>query len=368
MASNPMQRQARNYFLLGMVITLLIAGAIVALLFMQIKKVKEENDRYKNNISKVYVLSTNVNSGDILTETMFKLVDASMSSVPSDYADVTTLLSAYSLYTKDGARITSEYTTDSATNKSVQHLYLNGDKNSEVFSDEATGNYYVMKNGNKEYIETATAPVVAKIDAKANTVISQSLIARSNDKDTDDVREQEYNSIVLPIDLVTGNYIDIRLQLPNGQDFIVVSKKRVTIPNFNGETSTDTIKIKLAEEETLSLSSAIVEAYKIEGSKLYATKYTEAGLQQASSPTYVVNNEVASLMDSDSNIVDKAKSALYARYNSNNLKNMREQYINSSLSQYGTEDGFKDKMEESITSTQESRQKYLQSLIGGATE
>ena len=69
--------------------------------------------------------------GDVLTESMFKLADASMSSVPSDYANVNTLLSAYSLYTKDGSRITSEYTTDSATNKTVQHLYLNGDKNSE---------------------------------------------------------------------------------------------------------------------------------------------------------------------------------------------------------------------------------------------
>ena len=42
MATNPMQRQARNSFLLGMVVTLLIAGVIVALLFMQIKKLNEK--------------------------------------------------------------------------------------------------------------------------------------------------------------------------------------------------------------------------------------------------------------------------------------------------------------------------------------
>ena len=50
MASNPMQRQARNFFLLGMVITLLISMAVVALLFMQMKKVKEENQNYKNSM------------------------------------------------------------------------------------------------------------------------------------------------------------------------------------------------------------------------------------------------------------------------------------------------------------------------------
>lgn len=362
MASNPMQRQARNYFLLGMVITLLIAGAVVALLFMQIKKLTEQNDAYEESMSMVYVLKQDVKSGDILSIDMFEEVQVANATIPTDYIDPQTLISAYKLYTKDGIKITTGYVDG------IQHLYLNGDTSTEVTIDKETGKYSIIRNNNKEIIETFEAPVIAKVDAKMNTVLTQSLVARSNEIATDDVREQEYNSIVLPIDLVTGEFIDIRLQLPNGQDFIVVSKKRVTIPDFNGEASIDTIKIKLAEEETLSLSSAIVEAYKIEGAKLYATKYAEAGLQQASSPTYVVNNEVANLMDSDPNIVEKAKNALSARYNSNNLKGMREQYINSALSQYGTEDGFKDKMEESITSTQESRQKYLQSLTGGTTE
>jgi len=272
------------------------------------------------------------------------------------------------LYTKDGTKITTEYTTESNTNRSVQHLYLNGDKNSEVFKDEATGNYYTLKNNNKDFIETTTAPVIAKIDAKANTIISQSLIARSNEIATDDVRQQEYNTVILPVDLVTGDYVDVRLQLPNGQDFIVASKKRVKIPDVAGEYLTDTVQMNLSEDEILSLSCAIVEAYKIEGAKLYATKYTEAGLQQASSPTYVVNNEVANLMESDPNIVDKAKNALSARYNSNNLKAMREQYINNSLTQHGKEENYKTKVEESITSTQESRQKYLQSLTGTVTQ
>ena len=39
MATNPMQRKARNSFLLGMLITLVIAGAIIALLFIQLKSV-----------------------------------------------------------------------------------------------------------------------------------------------------------------------------------------------------------------------------------------------------------------------------------------------------------------------------------------
>ena len=52
MATNPMQRKARNSFLLGMLITLVIAGAIIALLFIQLKNYKEkeqeENSRSKS--------------------------------------------------------------------------------------------------------------------------------------------------------------------------------------------------------------------------------------------------------------------------------------------------------------------------------
>lgn len=356
MASNPMQRQARNYFLLGMVITLLIAGAVLALLFMQMRKIKEENKKYADSFKPIYVLNQNIKSGDVLDVSMFTQVQASESAVPADYVDPGALISAYSLYTKEGVKIITDY-SDGA-----QHLYLNGDKSSEVLKDEATGKYYVLKNNNKEYIETVEAPVIAKVDAKANTILSQSLIARSNEIYTDDARQQEYNMVILPVDLVTGDYVDIRMQLPSGQDYIVVSKKRVTIPDISGEYLTDTIKINMAEDEILSLSCAIVEAYKMEGTKLYATKYVDAGLQQASIPTYVVNNEVARLMDSDANIVEKAKNALYARYNSNNLKSLREQYINAALSQNGTEEEFKTKAQESITSTKESRQKYLQSL------
>ena len=49
MATNPMQRKARNSFLLGMLVTLVITGAIIALLFMQLmNKTKKEQEDIKS--------------------------------------------------------------------------------------------------------------------------------------------------------------------------------------------------------------------------------------------------------------------------------------------------------------------------------
>ena len=56
MATNPMKRQARNSFLLGMVCTLIITAIIVALLFMQIKKLNEQIQEDKAATKNVYVL------------------------------------------------------------------------------------------------------------------------------------------------------------------------------------------------------------------------------------------------------------------------------------------------------------------------
>ena len=60
MATNPMQRKARNSFLLGMFVTLLIAGVIIAFLFIQLKqKTDKENEEKKASVQ-AYVLNQDV--------------------------------------------------------------------------------------------------------------------------------------------------------------------------------------------------------------------------------------------------------------------------------------------------------------------
>lgn len=364
MASNPMQRQARNSFLLGMVLTLIIAAIIVALMFMQIKKLNKKIKDEQSATKSVYVLSKDVKSGQVITKDLFTLATVKASGVPANAtSDIATMLQNYSLCDKSGNNIYTD--TDGS-------LFMNSENGSKVvvYKEDTTGSYYTQASGGaKNYIETTQKPLIAKVDMKANTVIASSFVTRSDDIDTDDVRIQEYNSLVLPVDLFTGDYVDIRLLLPSGQDYIVTSKKMVTIPNVNGEYLADTIQMKMSEDEILSMSNAIVEAYKIDGAKLYATKYSDAGLQEASSPTYVANDEVAKLIESDPNIVSTAMAALSARYNANNgaLKNMRSQGINGAISNYGKDENVSQKVEESITSTKEARQQYLQSLTGTTT-
>ena len=374
MASNPMQRKARVSFFLGMILALLIGGVVVLLLFMKIKNLNAEIQAIQSAKVSVYVFNTDVKSGQLLDSSMFTLKEVDRSTVPTNStSDIVTTLNSYSLRDKSNHPISLKlsdgnekhyyikieqeeytlYTVDSEGKETVATL-LTPDSKAYYYTNNNTG-------GEKVNIEIMSNAIVAKIDVKSNTVATGSLITRSDLINKDDIRIQEYNVLVLPTDLSSGDYVDVRLMLPNGQDYIVVSKKEINVPQVGTEYLEGTITMKLAEEEILSMSSAIVEAFRMEGSKLYVTKYAEAGIQGAASTTYPVNNEVATLIESDPNILKDALNGLRARYNGG----IRNDYINPALSQYGKEEGINQKMQESITSTKESRTQWLQSFAGG---
>ena len=60
MATNPMQRKARNSFLLGMILTLLITGIIIVLLFLQMKKLNDEKVAEEAAKVNVYAINQDV--------------------------------------------------------------------------------------------------------------------------------------------------------------------------------------------------------------------------------------------------------------------------------------------------------------------
>ena len=300
MAKNPMQRKAKNSFLLGVLLTMIVMGVIVGLLFLKIMNMqKTENERLANQ-KQVYVLSQDVKSGDKV-----------------DSANLTTI-------TVDNAAVPSNAITPGSL----------------------------------------TEYTVAKIDLKKGTTITAGMVTESSEETTADLRMQEYNMIKLSTQLATNDYIDIRLRMPSGLDYIVVSKKSVKIPVIGGEESSNTIWVKLSEAETLAMSNAIVEAYTMNGAILYTTTYTEPGMQDAATPTYVPSANVQNLMNQNPNILQEAKNALFTRYNS--TSSIRTNNINGELSQYQEEaqGNISNGVSSEVTSAQEQRKSYLDALAG----
>ena len=210
MAKNPMQRKAQNSFLLGMLITLLITGLIIAFLILQLMKVTKDQKKTQSLLKQVYVVSQDIESGEPITPDKL------------------------TMKTVDGSTIPANALTVSALEEKTNVL------------DEA-GN--IIKK----------VEVISKIKLMQGTVITTDMVAETGEL-ANDLRKQEYNMFVIPSQLTTGQYVDVRLRLPNGKDYIVVSHKRITIPDYEGTLSVNTVSLNMSEIEILTLSCAIVES------------------------------------------------------------------------------------------------------------
>lgn len=293
MATNPMQKKARTSFLLGVLVTLIIAMIIIALLFVQLNKLQEEKKTLEATYKTVVSVKSDIKSGEALSD-------------------------------------------------KIETKRIAGDA---VPTDAVT-------------MAQVTEDMIAKVNLAKGTVLSKSVIATTENLTTADVREQQYNMILLPEQLEEEDYIDIRLMLPSGQDYIVVSKKCIK------RQAEETIWIDMSEDEILTMSNAIVEAYKISGAKMYATKYVDAGNQAKATPTYPVSREVLELINNDPNIIETAKQGLWRRYNEaqqnqrNNVLNPTLDSIDAQTKQSNLETNLNDE----ITKTKETRKDYIDGM------
>jgi len=412
MASNPIQKKVRNAGLIGAAITLVIMGAIVAFLLMQMNKIKQEQKEIEESYRTVYTIGQNVKSGQVITEDMLVLGEAQVQHIPGNATSTLDTFINYSLTDNEGNRLYSDeigpylvkdseymevykdgndyYTYNrNGEKEKIQSLSTRDIKSDDygdyvvkqtggktrVYKEDATDEYYILRvkydtNANnepkreKEYIDILGTPLIAKIEMDKNTVLTLDMLSLGS-LVTDDVRKQEYNAVVLPVDLATGDYVDIRVMLPTGQDFIVVSKKEVELPVIDGMESENTMWVNLSEEEILSMSCAIVEAYRIDGTKIYATKYTDPGMQKPATPTYPVNAETIALIQADPNVTQVAEQKLLERYTAEFVK-IRNENINKELQkEENSASNVPGKMNESIVKTQEERKQYLESLANG---
>ena len=121
----------------------------------------------------------------------------------------------------------------------------------------------------------------------------------------DSMRERDITLNRLTVGLEPGDYIDIRMTMPYGDDYIVLSHKRVY------EINDSSIKLYMSELEWNIWQGALVDYYlNMEyGCVMYGDKYVEPGLQQDAVNFYAVPDNIAALLQKNPNIVDKVEAA-----------------------------------------------------------
>ena len=295
MASNPMQKKARTSFLLGVLVTVIILGAVIGFLLYQIYSQKKKEETIENSKVDVYVLNKDFSAGESINIASLRIENVESTLAPKSAIT----LANYAQFVKENT--------------------------------------------------------VTKVKLDSGTILTADLIVDQDEVAKNDIREEELNMVVLPTYLTKNDYIDIRLSLPTGENYIVISKKKVK------DTNEKTVWLDLSEAETLTLSNAIVEAYQVSGSKLYANRYIEPGIQETAETTYVPSNSVLNLISSNGNIVEEAKNALAARYSKYlSTRNAITSALNASAEE--AKENISNGVETSIGTQEQQRADYITEL------
>ncbi|MGE7843537.1 SAF domain-containing protein [Lysinibacillus sp. NPDC093712] len=215
--------------------------------------------------------------------------------------------------------------------------------------------------------EAGDVPYYAKTDLTEGMILTDSIVY-ADEMITNDIREGEYAFIELPSKLEVGKYIDIRIQFPTGDDFVLFSKKKVK------DALGVTVWFDIDEGEIMTMSSAIVDAYE-NGAKIYAMSYVDEHMQEKAEMNYPVKLNVKELIEKDPNIVNIAKLNLEMQNRARveeNLKVMDEttkEKIKSgeaATKNAVSQDQEKRSAEERINAINEQAQQEQLELVGGS--
>lgn len=200
----------------------------------------------------------------------------------------------------------------------------------------------------------------AKVNMKPNTIMTDSILFKE-EITPKDLRDGEYSFITLSQKLKEDDFIDVRIQFPNGNDYILLSKKKVK--NIEGET----IWFDMKEDEILTMSSGIVDAY-LENAIIYTMPYVEPYIQDEAIVTYPVKDNVRQLIIDSPNILKIAKDALTNRGREAleaNLKTMEAQDKSTYKQQKEhQQQQIKEKQKEALQTQQEVFEESTESADG----
>ena len=142
-----------------------------------------------------------------------------------------------------------------------------------------------------------------KIAVNPGTAITKNMVM--DDELIDSMRDRDIILDRLTVGIEPGDYIDIRMTMPYGDDYVVLSHKRIQ------DINEATIKVYLTELEWNIYQGALIDYYlnKDYGCTIYADRYIEPGLQQSAINFYAVPDNIAALLQKNPNIVDKVEAA-----------------------------------------------------------
>ncbi len=153
----------------------------------------------------------------------------------------------------------------------------------------------------KDFVgKTAVINIVSNLQITPEMLIEDTPIGQSDEK-----MLYEIPFVTVGKSVNEGDFVDVRLFVPNGDDFIVLSKKEIRQIIREENAKEEKIVVLLSEKEIITLSSAYNDLRLLKGSKMYLAKYVDGTLQESALATYPVNKYVENLIKTNNLVTEK---------------------------------------------------------------
>lgn len=140
-----------------------------------------------------------------------------------------------------------------------------------------------------------------KIDIQPGTILSTDMLMEEV-QDTAKRYPRELTFTSLPVSTVVGDYVDIRVILPNGEEYVVLAHEQIQ------RIYEQTITINISEEENAILNSVFADMGSYSGYMLcYLTKYIEPGKDVDTVAFYPVVHDMETFLQFNPNIEDVSR-------------------------------------------------------------
>lgn len=149
--------------------------------------------------------------------------------------------------------------------------------------------------------ETELTGMCAKASFRKGTVLQKQCVYEEQEY-ASDMRARTYSFMKVNEGIAEGDYVDIRITYPDGEEYVVAGHKKVISLNRSSDREepqelqqSDSISVNVTEEELLRIASAYVDTLYYPGSSVYVIAYLDR-FQKPSEVNYPVNASVYELM------------------------------------------------------------------------
>ncbi len=144
-----------------------------------------------------------------------------------------------------------------------------------------------------------------KLGLTAGTVITTDCLYE--EQLTDDLRLFDVVTHTNPIGLEAGSFVDIRIQMPMGEDYIAIPHRKVM------QINTGILKVAVTENDIHTYNSMLVDSIIYPGTQIYAVEYLEGGIQKPAESYYPSATNILAIAQKDPNLLTAIKEDMLVR-------------------------------------------------------